>query len=233
MLYRTQPVAVARRVLEALFARRLLHLALELSLDRLHVAGEELDHAVDDRAVVLLRHVAHAGSQAAVDVVVEARDARVPTRLRPLAWAVREDAVQDVERLANLLRVRVRPEIPDARPVPLPGEHHTRIFVLDRDRDVGERLVVAEADVEGRPVPLDEVLLEMECLDLRPGDDHLDVLDSLRQALNLRATVLGRLEIGAHARPQRLGLPDVENVAFRVAEQVDARRRRELFQLLL
>ncbi len=53
MLHSVEPVAVPRRVLEPLFARRRMHLPLELALDRLHVAGEELDHAVDQRAVVL------------------------------------------------------------------------------------------------------------------------------------------------------------------------------------
>ena len=110
---------------------------------------------------------------------VEARDAAVPSRLRPLARPVAEDAVEDVERLAHLLRVRVRAEVPDARPVPLAGEHHARVLVLDRDGDVRERLVVAQPHVERRPVPLDEVLLEVERLDLAAGDDHLDVGDAL------------------------------------------------------
>ena len=114
VLYREQPVAVAGRILEALLGRRLLHSPLELALDRLHVAREELDHAVDDAAVVLRRHVADAGRQAAVDVVVEARDAAVAARLRPLTRSVAEDPVEHVERLAHLLRVRVRPEVPDA-----------------------------------------------------------------------------------------------------------------------
>ena len=47
---RQQPVAVARGVLEALLGGRLAHLPLELALDRLRLAREELDHAVDDRA---------------------------------------------------------------------------------------------------------------------------------------------------------------------------------------
>ena len=80
-----EPVAVARGILEALLGRRLLHPPLELALDRFHVAREELDHTVDDAAVVLLRHVADARREAAVDVEVEARDAAVPARLRPLA----------------------------------------------------------------------------------------------------------------------------------------------------
>ena len=101
--------------------------------------------------------------------------------LRPLAGPVREDAVEDVERLANLLRVRVRAEVDDAAAMPLAREHDPRVLVLDGDGDVRERLVVAEPDVERRPVALDEVLLEMERLDLGIGDDHLEVGDPLGQ----------------------------------------------------
>jgi len=111
--------------------------------------------------------------------------------------------------------------------VPLAGKHDARVLVLDRDRDVRERLVVAQADVERRPVPLDEVLLEMEGLDLAAGHDHLDVFDPRRQALDLRAPVRRPLEVRAHARPERLRLPDVEDVAVRVTKQVDAGLRRQ------
>ena len=86
--------------------------------------------------------------------------------LRPLAGPELEDAVEHVERLAHLLRVRVRAEVDDPAPVPLAREHHARVLVLDGDRDVRERLVVAQPDVERRPVALDEVLLEVERLDL-------------------------------------------------------------------
>ena len=86
--------------------------------------------------------------------------------LRPLARPELEDAVEHVERLAHLLRVRVRAEVDDAAPVPLAREHHARVLVLDRDGDVRERLVVAQPHVERRPVALDEVLLEVQRLDL-------------------------------------------------------------------
>ena len=105
----------------------------------------------------------------------------MPARLRPLARPVAEDAVQDVERLAHLLRVRVRAEVDDAAAVPLAREHHPRVVVLDRDGDVRERLVVAQPHVERRPVALDEVLLEVQRLDLGAGDDRLDLVDALRQ----------------------------------------------------
>ena len=233
VLHREQPVPVTGGVLESLVLRGGLHLLLELALDRLHLAGEELDHRLDDRAVVLLRDVADAGRETALDVVVETRYTRVPAGLRPLARPVREDAVEHVERLAHLLRVRVRAEVPDAGTVPLAREHHARVVVLHRDRDVRERLVVAQAHVERRPVPLDEVLLEMEGLHLAARDDDLDVGDTLGQLADLDPAVGRLLEVRAHARPQRLRLADVEHRAVGVAEQVDARLGRQGLELVL
>src|SRR5262249_43076670 len=87
-LDRPEAVAVAGRVLESLLRRRLAHLLLEPPPDRAIVAGEELDHLVDHVAVLLLRDVADARRVAALDVVVEARDAAVATGLWPLAGPV-------------------------------------------------------------------------------------------------------------------------------------------------
>src|SRR5204862_8203892 len=69
---REEAVAVARRLLEALALGRVVHLPLELALDRARVAGEEVDDAVDDLGVGLLRDLVDAGRVAALDVVVEA-----------------------------------------------------------------------------------------------------------------------------------------------------------------
>ena len=229
MLDASQPVAVARGLLEPLVGGRFLHLPLELALNRLDVPRQELDHLIDDRPVVLLRHVADAGREAAFDVVVEAGNPRVTARLRPLARPVREDAVQDVQRLAHLLRVRVRPEVDDPASVALAREHDARILVLHGDGDVRERLVVTQPDVERRPVPLDEVLLEVQGLDLVLRDDHLDVLHALRQLLNRRSGVLRLLKVRPHPRPQRLGLSDVEHVPGPVPKEVDARLGRQAF----
>src|SRR4029079_2844752 len=55
-----QPVPVTRGFLEPLPDRRLLHAALELALDRPRLAGEELDHAVEDLRGRLLADVARA-----------------------------------------------------------------------------------------------------------------------------------------------------------------------------
>ena len=192
VLDREQPVAVARRLLEPLVRGRLAHLPLELALGSAASSPERNSITPSITSpVVLLRDVADARREAALDVVVEARDAAVAPGLRPLARPVPEDAVEHVERLAHLLRVRVRAEVDDAAAVPLAREHHARVVVLDRDGDVRERLVVAQPDVERRPVALDEVLLEVQRLDLGAGDDHLDVGDA-RDELRDRARLSPR-----------------------------------------
>ena len=185
-LDREEPVAVARRLLEPLLGGRLAHPRLQLAHDRARVAGEELDHAVDLRPVVVPGDRLDARRRAALDVVVEARDPGVPARLRPLARPELEDAVEHVERLAHLLRVRVRAEVDGAAAVALAREHDPRVLVRDGHGDVRERLVVAQPDVERRPVALDEVLLEVERLRLGRGDDDLDVGDPRRPSARSR-----------------------------------------------
>ena len=113
----------------------------------------------------------------------------MPAGLRALARPELEHAVEHVERLAHLLRVRVRAEVDGAATVPLAREHDPRILVGHGDGDVRERLVVAQAHVERRPVALDEVLLEMQGLGLGRGDDHLDPADPLDHPLDPQAPV--------------------------------------------
>ena len=126
------------------------------------------------------------------------------------------------------------PEVDDAAPVPLAREHHPRVLVLDGDRDVRERLVVAQPDVERRPVALDEVLLEVERLDLGAGDDHLEVGDRGRRAAPIPCRVSPeRWKYAPNAWPQRLRLADVQHLSRAVAKEVDARLRRQALELVL
>ena len=157
-----------------------LHALLELALDLAEAAGEEAIDAVDDLAVLLLGDVADARRLAALDVVVEARAAGRAPRLRSLAGAVQEDLAEQVERLAHALRVRVRAEVGAVAAVALAREVDAREVLVERDRDVRVRLVVAQPDVEARPVLLDEVLLGEQRLGLGARHDELDALDLVR-----------------------------------------------------
>src|SRR5207342_2013497 len=229
---REEAIPVPRRLLETLFRRRLAHALPELVLDRLRVTREESDHAVDDLRVALAGDRADARSEAAVDVEVEARDPRVTARARSLARAEAEDAVEHVERLAHLLRVRVRAEVDGPAAVPLASEHDARVLVGEGHCDVRERLVVAETDVERRPVPLDEILLEVERLGLALRHDHLDPVDALDELADARAGVAAAVPVAPDAGTQRFRLADVEDLVALVAKQVHARTRRQPFQLL-
>ena len=176
-----QPVAVARRIFEALLGRRLAHPPLELGPDGPVVPGEELDHVLDDRAIVVLRNVPDARRETPLDVEVEARNAAAPARLRSTRTACSGRPGSARRGSRGLLRVRIRPEVDDAAPVALAGERRARELVLDGDSDVRERLVVPKPHVERWPVPLHEVLLEVQRLDLGAGDDRLDLDRSRRE----------------------------------------------------
>ena len=56
----------------------------------------------------------------------------------------------------------------------LAGEVDARVVLVEADADVGVGLVVAQADVEARPVALDEALLGEQRLRLGGGDEEVD-----------------------------------------------------------
>ena len=161
-----QPVAEERRPLEVLRLGGLLHLVLEVAGDLLVAAREEADDPVDVAPVLLLVDVADAGRLAALDVVVEAGNAGAPAGLRALAGPVLEELAEQVERLADPLGARERPEVGAVRPVPLAGEVDAGKLLVEADPDVGIGLVVPQPDVEPRAVALDEALLREQGLRL-------------------------------------------------------------------
>ncbi len=218
-----QAVALERRLLELLRGGRRAHAGLQVVLDRAVAAGEEVDHAVDVAAVVLLGDVADAGGLAALDVVVQARAAAAPAGLGSGAGAEHEDLREQVEGAAHALGVGVGTEVGAPGPVALAGEVDAREVLVEGDRDEGVGLVVAQADVEARAVLLDEALLGEQRLGLGGDDEALDVLDAAHHLGMARAAWhIGFGEVRGDALADRLGLADVEHAALAVAEQVDA-----------
>ncbi len=131
-----------------------------------------------------LRDVADARRLAALDVVVQARAAAAPARLGAGAGAEHEHLRQHLQRRAHALGVRVGPEVRAAGAVALAREVHARELLVERDRDERVGLVVAQADVEARPVLLDEALLGQQRLGL--AGDH-DALDAARRSATISA----------------------------------------------
>ncbi len=110
----------------------------------------------------------------------------------------------------------------------LAREVDARELLVERDRDVGVRLVVAQADVVGRAVALDELLLGKEGVRLRVRDQEFD----RRRLLGHGARPGLAREVAADPLSDRPRLADVEDLAIRVAEDVDARLVRERPALL-
>jgi hypothetical protein len=125
-----QPVAQGRGGLEFLRGRGAFHIPLQVALDLAVAAGEEVDDLLDPLAVLLLRHVADTGRPAALDVVVEARAARCTPWLGAVAAAVLEHLAEQVERLPDFLRIRVRAEVRAVAPVLLAREIDARELLV-------------------------------------------------------------------------------------------------------
>src|SRR5204863_9172226 len=81
----------------------------------------------------------------------------------------------------NALRARERPEVRPVRPVALTGEVDARELLVEADAHIGIGLVIPEADVEPRPVALDEALLGEQRLRFVLGHQELDRLGAVDQ----------------------------------------------------
>ena len=127
---------------------------------------------------------------------------------------------EHLERRADPLGVAVRAEVRPVAAVALAGEVDPREVLVERDRDVRVRLVVAQPDVEPRLVLLDEVLLGEQRLGLGVDDQRLDLVDHVDQ---IPAPACARVrEMRRDPLADRVGLADVDHLAAAVAEQVDA-----------
>ena len=139
---------------------------LERLDERLLAALEEELDLVDVGAVVVLGDGLDARALAALDVVQQARPLERALAVLDLdrAGPEREEPPDEVHRLVDARRRRVRPEVAAAVVDELAGPLDAREVVGQRDLDVRVALVVLEADVEARLVALDEVGLEEQRL---------------------------------------------------------------------
>jgi hypothetical protein len=150
----------------------------------LTIASEEVAHLLDQLPVGHLLDLTDARADALLDVVQQARPPQpvVLVELRRATGADRERLDQLVERVADRVGVRVRPEV--AHTLALAAAHHHRPWPLlaHGHGQEGVALVVEQPDVEARAVLLDEAVLEHQRLDLVA---HLDPLDRLRRRHHL------------------------------------------------
>ncbi len=217
-----EPVAHARRTLELERVRRLAHLGLEPLDDRVGLAVEELEQLGDENVVGGLVDLTDARPAALLDVEQQARPtlAVVMGELVVAAGTDRERAQQQVERLADRVRVAVRTEVAHALAPQTAHDHRPRPLVVECDGEERIALVVAQPDVEARLVPLDQRVLEHQRLDVVADLDPLDGLGG-RDHLRSSGRERGRaLEVVREPLSKRFRLPDVDDAALGVLELV-------------
>ena len=228
-----QLVAPAGRVLELHAFGRFVHLAVEALQRAVDVAVEEASEALDVASVLLLRHLTDARARAPSDVEVQARTiqsvALVEQRLG--ARPHREDACEQVDRFADRIRVRVRPEV--LRAAALATAHHGRLrpCVVQGDGEVRVGLVVPVPDVVARLVLLDQRVLEKQRLHLAGHDDPIDAPRGRHQRLRPREEGGRCAEVVRHPLADAARLADVEHPTVCVSEQVHARTIRQLGEI--
>ena len=190
------------------------------------MAGEEVPEGLDVRSVGLLggpRDLGDARAGASTDVVVQARAAR-PGSLVEEGVRARPDGEHPgarVEGLPDRVRVPERAEVPDVLALRAPEDLGPRPPLAHRQGEVRVGLVVAVPDVEPGLVLLDQVELEQQRVDLRRRQDPLDGGRGRDHGLGPRVEVAA--PVVDEPLPQRPGLPDVDDPAVRVSEQVRAR----------
>ncbi len=169
-------------------------------------------------AVRHLIDLADARPGALLDVEQQARSAEslVLVELRRAARADREAAQQQVERVADRVRVGVRPEVP--RALALAAAHHQRPRPLLVDGHGEERiaLVVAQPDVEPRVVLLDEARTRASAPRPRCAPSSTRPSRPSPTICAVRGMhVLRRLEVVRQALAQIRRLADVDHAAVR------------------
>ncbi len=168
---RADAVAIERCLLEGQIGARLLHVSGDLALHLLAVAGQEVARLIDQPVVVFAGDAPDAGGAAALDLKKQTGP-RARSEHRVRAGAQQKRALHQRQGFVDGAGRGEGTEI-FAFPAPRAAMlDDLRPFMVARDQDVGEGLVVLEQDVVARPELLDQVRFEQQCLDLGVGRHH-------------------------------------------------------------
>ena len=223
-------VAQARGLLELQVPGRQAHAILELAQVGPGASRHEGAEVLGELTVIELADTAHAGRRALVDVSQQAGAAGGAGALEHSrrAGADGEDAQELVERLADGPRLHEGAEVTSPRPARAAHHLGARIGLLHGDGQVRIGLVVPVHDVESGVELLDPGVLQGQGLHLRAHDRPFHGAGGGHHLLSARVEGRLILEVAGQARPQVLGLADVDDASLHVEEPVDARRRGDL-----
>ena len=223
---RAQPVAQDGGKLEVHSFGRRRHLVGEFFLHLRRFAGEERLRILDQLGIIFPGDTIDARRRAALDLVEQAGPRAVLEEAVGTA-AQQEQLLERVERPRHRSGAGERPVI-----LPLGAPRaamllHAREGMILAQQDEGERLIVAQQDVVGRPEALDQLRLEQQRLGLGIGGDdrHRSRLrDHAQQPLGQARD----LRIVGHPVAQRARLADVEHVALGILHPIDAGANRAM-----
>ena len=172
--------------------------------------------------MLLRRYRVHTGARTAFDIEQQAGPVATPASIEDAlrAGTHREGPQQQIQCVADRVRVGERSVITDAFLLVATHDSRSRVLLIQRDGEVGVTLVIAVPDVVPGAMLLYEVELQVQRLDLAVGHDPLDLGRRLDHRLGPRMEV-GREVVGQPV-PQNLGLAHVYDPAHLVPEQVDA-----------
>src|SRR5207253_8010796 len=157
-----------------------------------------------------------------LDVVVETRPLRHLRRHVVVAAAYREDVFHHVERASHRAHIGIGTEVTGAVVLHASRYEYSRKRLLNRDFDVGIRLVIAQRDVEARMVFLDEICFEYQRVSFARHHDGFEIADETDQMSCLHAIELIVGEVATHARAQSLRLSYIEGSPVPSLPQIDA-----------
>ena len=220
MMARMRSRSVAARSNSRLAAAS-LHVRLELFQEAAALALEEQDRLLHGLAVVGGADHPGAGPQAVFHLKFQARPG---TRRQAalLAGAHPEDLLHHLEGFPGQAGRGIRPEIEGPVGIEAPHEPQGRELLLQVQAQAEIILVVPQHDIVAGPVLLDEVALQDEGLPAAGGDEEVHPGHLLQHQGGLGVVPVRRLEIRPDAVPQIDRLADIDDLARRVFEQIDA-----------
>jgi hypothetical protein len=127
---------------------------------------------------------------------------------------------------------RIRPKKPTTSPPATPVETQPGIRVLICKQNIRIGFVITELDIVRRPVGLDEVLLEQQCLRFAPCHGDVDLMDLVDHRQSL-AGKSGTTKIAPNPILQIAGFSHIDHFAILPQHLIDTRASRQIFQEML
>ena len=198
------------------------------------MAAFEEELGVADGALVELwgGQTLDAWAEAAVNVELEA-GAQMVAREIDLATGDEKAAVDEFDDAIGKVAGKVGAVVSGAVFAQAAGDEDFGEAVGEGELDVGVGFVVAEEDVEAGMALLDEVVFKSEGLLLIGDEDVVEVDGLAHEGAGFCVNLRSFKEVGADARTEALGLADVDDFAFGVFVEIDARLGRQISDFLV